>query len=76
MQDLIEYIALSLVDDPLQVRVSQYLRGTNVEIRLQVAKEDMGKIIGKQGRNAQAIRTILSAASGKARKRYVLEIVE
>ena len=76
MKDLIGYIAKALVDQPEKVSVAEIeSRNTNV-LELSVAKSDMGKIIGKQGRNAQAIRTILSAASGKARKRYILEIVE
>lgn len=76
MKDLIGYIAKSLVDKPEEVSVTEIeSRNTNV-LELSVAKSDMGKIIGRQGRNAQAIRTILSAASGKLRKRYILEIIE
>lgn len=76
MQDLIEYIALSLVDDPLQVRVSQYRRGTNVDIRLQVAKEDMGRVIGKHGRVANAMRTLLRVSAAREGKRASLDIME
>lgn len=76
MQDLIEYIALSLVDDPLQVRVNQYKRGPNVEIRLQVAKEDMGRVIGKHGRVANAMRNLLRVASAREGKRASLDIME
>jgi predicted RNA-binding protein YlqC (UPF0109 family) len=76
VQDLIEYIALSLVDDPLQVRVSQYLRGTNVEIRLQVAKEDMGRVIGKHGRVANSMRNLLRVAAAREGKRASLDIME
>ncbi len=76
MQDLIEYIALSLVDDPLQVRVSQYLRGSNVEIRLQVAKEDMGRVIGKHGRVANSMRNLLRVAAAREGKRASLDIIE
>jgi hypothetical protein len=76
MKDLISCIAKALVDQPEQVSVSEIESSQTNVLELSVAKEDMGKVIGKQGRNAQAIRTILSAASGKARKRYVLEIVE
>jgi predicted RNA-binding protein YlqC (UPF0109 family) len=76
MQDLIEYIALSLVDDPLQVRVSQYQRGSNVDIRLQVAKEDMGRVIGKHGRVANAMRTLLRVSAAREGKRASLDIME
>ena len=76
MKDLISCIAKALVDEPEQVSVSEIEGSQTTVLELSVAKMDMGKIIGKQGRNAQAIRTILSAASGKTRKRYVLEIVE
>ena len=76
MKDLIKEIVQALVDQPELVSVSEIVgENTNV-LELKVAKSDMGKVIGKQGRNAQALRTILSAASGKARKRYILEIVE
>ncbi|MBW1971143.1 MAG: KH domain-containing protein [Deltaproteobacteria bacterium] len=76
MKDLIKCIALALVDHPEQVSVSE-IEGTQTTVlELKVAKEDMGKIIGKQGRTARAIRTILSAASGKTKKRTVLEIIE
>ena len=76
MKDLIEYIAKALVDQPDQVRVSEVEGEKTSVIELTVAKEDLGKVIGKQGRTARAIRTILSAASTKIRKRSVLEIIE
>jgi predicted RNA-binding protein YlqC (UPF0109 family) len=76
VQDLIEYIALSLVDDPLQVRVSQYQRGPNVDIRLQVAKEDMGRVIGKNGRVANSMRNLLRVAAAREGKRASLDIME
>jgi hypothetical protein len=76
VQDLIEYIALSLVDDPLQVRVSQYQRGSNVDIRLQVAKEDMGRVIGKNGRVANSMRNLLRVAAAREGKRASLDIME
>ena len=76
MKDLISDIVKALVDQPDQVSVNEVEGGHTVVLELSVAKSDMGKVIGKQGRNAQAIRTILNAASGKARKRFVLEIVE
>jgi predicted RNA-binding protein YlqC (UPF0109 family) len=76
MKDLIADIVKALVDQPEQVTVTEIKGAQTVVLELSVAKNDMGKVIGKQGRNAQAIRTILSAAAGKAKKRYVLEIVE
>ena len=76
MKDLIEYIAKALVDAPDQVKVSEVEGEKTSVIELTVAKEDLGKVIGKQGRTARAIRTILSAASTKIRKRSVLEIIE
>ena len=76
MKDLITEIVKVLVDQPDQVLVTE-IEGdhTNV-LELSVAKSDMGKVIGRKGRTAQAIRTILSAAAGKERKGYVLEIVD
>jgi predicted RNA-binding protein YlqC (UPF0109 family) len=76
MKDLIKYIAEALVDYPEQVSVSEVLGEQTSVIELKVAKEDLGKIIGKQGRTARAIRTILSASSAKIKKRSVLEIIE
>ncbi len=76
MKDLISDIVKALVDQPDQVSVNEVEGGHTIVLELSVAKSDMGKVIGKRGRNALALRTILSAASGKARKRYVLEIVE
>jgi predicted RNA-binding protein YlqC (UPF0109 family) len=76
MKDLIKYIAQSLVDNPDLVGVSEVLGEQTSVIELRVAKEDLGKVIGKQGRTAKAMRTILSAASTKLRKRAVLEIIE
>ncbi len=76
MKDLITYIAKALVDKPEEVSVTEIEGEQTSVIELRVAKEDLGKVIGKQGRNAVAIRTILSAASAKMRKRSVLEILE
>jgi predicted RNA-binding protein YlqC (UPF0109 family) len=76
VQDLIEYIALSLVNDPFQVRVSHFQRGPNVEIRLQVAKEDMGRVIGKNGRVANSMRNLLRVAAAREGKRATLDIME
>jgi len=76
LQDLIEYIALSLVDDPVQVRVSEMKRGPNVELRLQVSKEDMGRVIGKNGRVANSMRILLKVAAAREGKRATLDILE
>jgi predicted RNA-binding protein YlqC (UPF0109 family) len=76
MKDLIAYIAKALVDKPEEVFVTEIDGEQTSVIELKVAKEDLGKVIGKQGRTARAIRTILGAASTKLRKRAVLEIIE
>ena len=76
MKDLITEIVRSLVDQTDQVSVSETESGHTVILEIRVAKSDIGKVIGKRGRNADAIRTILSAVAGKTRKRYVLEIFE
>lgn len=76
MQDLIKTIAKALVDKPDDVEVTEVEGEQTTVIELKVAKEDLGKVIGKQGRTARALRTILSAASTKIRKRSVLEILE
>jgi uncharacterized protein len=76
MKDLIAYIAKALVDKPEEVVVSEIEGEQTSVIELKVAKEDLGKVIGKQGRTARAMRTILSAASTKINKRSVLEIIE
>lgn len=76
MRDLIHYIAKALVDNPDQVAVNEVEGNQTSVLELKVAKEDLGKVIGKQGRTARAMRTILSAASAKIRKRTVLEIIE
>ena len=75
-KELIEYIAKSLVDHPEEVQVSEVEGEQTTVLELKVAKEDLGKVIGKQGRTARAMRTILSAASIKCKKRTVLEIME
>jgi len=76
MKELIKYIAQALVDNPDDVQVTEVEGEQTSVIELKVAKEDLGKVIGKQGRTARAMRTILSAASTKVRKRAVLEIIE
>lgn len=74
MKDLIEYMARALVDDPEEVQVIEERDGDRVVLRLQVAEPDMGKVIGKQGRIAQAMRTLLKVAALKRGERAVLEI--
>ena len=76
MKDMIEYIAQALVDHPEQVNVTEVEGEQTTVLELKVAKEDIGKVIGKQGRTARSMRTILNAASAKIKKRTVLEIVE
>ncbi len=76
MKELIKYIAEALVDSPEQVSVDEVEGNQTSVLELKVAKDDLGKVIGKQGRTARAMRTILSAASAKVKKRTVLEIIE
>jgi hypothetical protein len=76
MKELITRIAQALVDNPDQVLVSEIEGNQTSVLELKVAKEDLGKVIGKEGRNARAMRTILGAASAKLKKRTVLEILE
>jgi hypothetical protein len=76
MKELVIYIAQSLVDKPEQVSVAEVEGNQTTVLELTVAKEDLGKVIGKQGRTAQAMRTILGAVSSKVKKRTVLEIIE
>ena len=76
LKELVEQMAKALVDNPDAVQVNEIEGEQTSVIELRVAKEDLGKVIGKQGRTARAMRTILSAASTKLRKRAVLEIIE
>lgn len=76
MKDLVLYMVQALVDYPDDVSVTEIVGSQTSVIELSVAKEDLGKVIGKQGRTARALRTILSAASAKLNKRTVLEIIE
>ncbi|HOO37171.1 MAG TPA: KH domain-containing protein [Deltaproteobacteria bacterium] len=76
MRELIEYIAKALVDNPEEVKVSEVEGEVTSVIELRVAKSDLGKVIGKEGRTARAMRTLLTAASTKIKKRAVLEIIE
>ena len=76
MQELVEYIAKSLVDRPEEVRVSLEEKEDVTVLHLSVAKEDLGKIIGRQGRTARALRTLGNAAAAKQERRCILEIEE
>lgn len=76
MTDLVREIACALVDDPGNVSVEAIADGDSTVIRLRVAQSDVGKVIGKQGRTARSMRTILSAASMKLKHRFSLDIVE
>lgn len=75
-KDLVEYVAKSLVDDPSEVSVNVIEGEKSTILELKVAQEDIGKVIGKHGRIAKAIRTILSASATKSGKRVVLEILD
>jgi uncharacterized protein len=74
VKELIEYIAASLVDDPTQVRVSQEQRSGKTYIKLHVAREDMGRVIGRQGRVANAMRTLLNVAAARSGKQAYLDV--
>jgi predicted RNA-binding protein YlqC (UPF0109 family) len=76
LKELIEYIALALVDDPSQVQVKQERGGNKLHLELRVAKEDMGRVIGKSGRVANAMRILLRVAAAREGKQVVLDVVE
>ena len=76
MKDLVTHIARELVDKPDEVFVAEIVGNQTSVLELRVAKDDLGKVIGKRGRIAQAIRTIVSSVSAKKKKRTVLEIIE
>jgi len=76
MQELVTFIAKSLVDQPEEVKVTVTEDDDSVTVELAVAPDDLGKVIGKQGRTARAMRSVLAAASAKTNKRSRLEIVE
>lgn len=76
MKELVVYIAKALVDFPDEVEVIEVVGEKTTVLELRVAREDLGKVIGKQGRTARALRTILNAAATKVKKRAVLEILE
>ncbi len=75
MRELVEYIAKNLVDDPESVRVNEREEENAFVLELTVAADDMGKVIGKQGRIAKAIRTVVKAATTKSSKKYIVEIL-
>jgi predicted RNA-binding protein YlqC (UPF0109 family) len=76
LRELIDYLARGLVDHPEEVEVEEIEEQDALVFELKVAEKDLGKVIGKQGRTAKALRTILSAASAKSRRRVILEILE
>lgn len=76
MKELVQYIASSLVDHPEAVQINEVAGEQTTVIELRVHKEDLGKVIGKQGKTARAIRTLLNAAATRSRKKTVLEILE
>jgi len=76
MKELITYIARALVDHPDEVKVFEVDGGRTSIFELRVSKQDIGKVIGKEGKTAKAMRTIISAAASKLRKNYILEIME
>ena len=76
MKDLVEFIARSLVDDPMQVQVTPQRRGSKIIFQLQVAQEDMGHVIGKGGRIANAMRSLLQVAAAQKGKEVTLDILE
>jgi predicted RNA-binding protein YlqC (UPF0109 family) len=76
VRDLVSFLAKSLVDHPDEVYTSTYDRSDSTVIELEVAEEDLGKVIGRQGRTARAMRTLLSVAGQKSRRRYSLDIID
>ena len=76
MKELVQYLAKSLVSDPSAVEVKETEREDTAIFELKVAKEDLGRVIGRQGRTAKSIRTLLNAAASKSNRKVILEIVE
>ncbi|HVN53885.1 MAG TPA: KH domain-containing protein [Anaerolineaceae bacterium] len=76
MKDLVEFVARSLVDDPTQVLVNQSRGGGKVHLELHVSKEDMGRVIGKGGRVANAMRVLLRVAAAREGKQVTLDVIE
>jgi predicted RNA-binding protein YlqC (UPF0109 family) len=75
MKELVEYIAKSLVDDPSQVQVTEHSRGNSTTLELEVAQEDMGRVIGKNGRVANAMRVLVRVVAAKQGQRVTLDII-
>jgi hypothetical protein len=76
MKEVVEYLAKSLVNDPAAVNVTESEREDTAVFELKVAKEDLGRVIGRQGRTAKSIRALLNAAASKTNRKVILEIVE
>jgi predicted RNA-binding protein YlqC (UPF0109 family) len=76
MKELIEFIARSLVDDPTQVEVRQEKSGNNIHLELRVARDDMGRVIGKSGKVANSMRTLLRVAAAREGKQVTLDVIE
>ena len=76
MKELISFIVARLVDQPDDIEVTEREEGDTIIVELRVAKEDLGKVIGKQGRTARSVRTLLGAAGMKLNRRFTLEILE
>ncbi len=76
MKELVQYLAKALVNDPAAVSVTESEREDTAVFELKVAKEDLGRVIGRQGRTAKSIRTLLNAAASKSNRKVILEIVE
>ena len=76
MKELVEFVAKSLVDNADAVRIRAHERDQSTILELEVAPDDLGKVIGRQGRTARAMRTLLAAAGQKQRRRYILDIVD
>jgi len=76
VKELVEYVACSLVDDPTQVKVDQVKLGGKIHLELRVAKEDMGRVIGKSGRVANALRVLLKVAAAREGKQVTLDVIE
>ena len=76
MRELVDFLAKSLVDDADAVRIHSHDREGTTVLELEVAPDDLGKVIGRQGRTARAIRTVLAAGGQKTRRRYVLDILD
>ena len=76
MKELVEYVARSLVDDPTQVKVEEIKTGGKIVLELRVAKEDMGRVIGKSGRVANALRVLLRVAAAREGKQVTLDVIE